>query len=150
MLLSNVQTVAGAMYAASHAHGSPSGPSAEPIRGAQQSFGDRHVVVCGPALLQAMAAITCSHHAFIGVFVPAEDTDEHTVSNLLVIQRACDASVLLVDLEVWNDLNAALKDRWASTLFCLCSTLSVRISVQHRCGTDYWPHVRCILHFIIV
>lgn len=107
-LFSNVHAVAGAMCAASHTHSSPSEASAKPVGGARQSFGERHMVVCGPALLQSVAAIVCSQQEYVGVFVPAEDTDEDTLSNLLVVQRACEASIILIDLEVWNGLSAAL------------------------------------------
>lgn len=110
-LFRNVHTVVGAMCAASHAHRWPSEALAEPENGARPSFGERHVVVCGPALLQSVAAIACSQQEYVGVFVPTEDRDEHTLSNMLVIQRACEASIVLMDLEVWNGLNADLERR---------------------------------------
>ncbi|NJR43438.1 MAG: hypothetical protein HC767_13040 [Akkermansiaceae bacterium] len=61
-----------------------------------------------------MAAIACGLQEYVGVFVPAEDKDAQTLSNLLVVQRACDASIILIDVEVWNGLSAALKDRYVS------------------------------------
>lgn len=117
-LFRNVQAVGGAMCAASHENSSPSDDSAEPVNGARHSFGEAHIVVYGPALLQSVAAIACSQQDFAAVFVPTEDRQEHTLSNLLVIQRACDASIILIDFDVWRNLKADLANRWRLSSCC--------------------------------
>jgi hypothetical protein len=145
-LLSSVQAVASAMCAASHAPSSPTEVGAGRVNGARPSLGERHVVMWGSAFLQSVVAIACSKHGYVGVFVPAEDTDEHTLSIVLIVQRACEASIILIALEVWNDLSAPLKDRYATlhpdTFFelmhCQCGT------VHHRlCGITLYY----VVHF---
>jgi hypothetical protein len=61
-------------------------------------------VVCGSALLQSVAAIACCKGGYVGVFVPSEDTPEQTVSNIGITQRACEASIVLVDVGFWEEL----------------------------------------------
>lgn len=114
-VFSHVQAVSSGIRGALRSHIPPSGASTEPVGVTRHICGERHIIVCGPAHLQSVAAIVCSLHGYVGVFVPAEDTHKHTVSNLHVVQRACDAEVILIDEEVWNGLGAELMNRWAPT-----------------------------------
>jgi hypothetical protein len=93
------------------------------------------VILCGDGPLHAMAGLACLLHGFVAVFVPLEAEAEETLAQVLLVQRASQASAVLFSPGVWRQVRPFVGTR--------CEVAYTRFIVANH------PHAQTTTSFVL-